>query len=64
MWEQSMQVEALRILSEWWGSSRRHRTPRGLRQAAGAPGATVADALALPPGYRPTHLDERLAEVS
>jgi hypothetical protein len=70
MWEQSLltsaaQLEALRLLSEWWDSSRRDRAPRGRRRAVGgAAGGTVADALVLPPGYRPAHLDERLAKVS
>ena len=50
MLEQSMQVEALRLLAAWWDSSR--------------PGTTVTDALALPSGYRPARRDERLAEVS
>jgi hypothetical protein len=61
MWEQSMQVEALRLLAEWWDSPRRPRVPSGRRRVVGA---TVADVLVLPPGYRPAHLDERLAEVS
>jgi hypothetical protein len=61
MWEQSMltsagQVQALRLLAEWWDASRGSRTPWRPRR-------TVADVLVLPPGYRPAHLDERLAEV-
>jgi hypothetical protein len=69
MWEQSLltssgQVEALRFISEWWDSSRRSRSPWGLRRNVAARGATVADVLVLPPGYTPAHLDERLAEVS
>jgi hypothetical protein len=69
MWEPSLltsaaQLEALRLLSEWWDSSRRNRAPWGRRRAVGAAGGTVADALDLPPGYRPAHLDERLAKVS
>ena len=68
MWEQSLltssgQVEALRLVSDWW-DSRRSRPPRGRRRNLTARGATVADVLVLPPGYRPAHLDERLAEVS
>ena len=64
MWEQSLltssgQVEALRLLSEWWDASRRDR-----RRAVAATRGTVADELVLPPGYRPAHLDERLAEVT
>ncbi len=50
------QLEALRLLWEWWDA----RPPGRFRRTAGA---TVADVLALPPGYRPAHLDERLAEV-
>jgi hypothetical protein len=66
MWDQSPltssgQVEALRLLSEWWESSRPVRAPWDRRRAAGA---TVADVLVLPLGYRPAHLDERPAEVS
>jgi hypothetical protein len=66
MWDQSLltsagQVEALRLLSEWWDSARRDRAPRRRRRAAGG---AVADVLVLPPGYRPAHLDERLAKVS
>jgi hypothetical protein len=66
MWEHSLltsaaQLEALRLLSEWWDSSRRDRAPWGRRRAVDG---TVADALVLPPGYKPAHLDERLAEVS
>ena len=64
MWEQSMQVEALRLLSERWDSSRRSRPPRRRRRKLTAPGATVTDVLVLPSGYRPAHLDERTAEVS
>jgi hypothetical protein len=60
MWEQSMQVEALRLLAAWWESSRPVRAPRGRRRPTGA---TAADVLVLPPGYRTAHLDERLAEV-
>jgi|Tabmets5t2r1_1033131.scaffolds.fasta_scaffold49078_2 hypothetical protein len=63
MWEQSMQVEALRLLSEWWDSSRRSQPPWGRRRILTARGATAADALVLPSGYAPAHLDERLAEV-
>jgi hypothetical protein len=62
MWEQSMQVEALRLLAAWWDSSRPTRGPWGRRRAGGDLGVT-ADVLVLPPGYRPAHLDERLAEV-
>jgi len=54
MWEQSMQVEALRLLGAWWDSSRPTRASRGWRK----------DVLVLPSGYQPAHLDERLAEVS
>jgi hypothetical protein len=64
MWEQSMQVEALRLLTAWWDSSRPTRAPWGRRRAEGAAGVTVGDVLVLPAGYRPAHLDERLAEVS
>jgi hypothetical protein len=69
MWEQSLltssgQVEALRLLAEWWDSSRRSRPPWGRRGKLTAPGGTVADVLVLPSGYRPAHLDERLAGVS
>lgn len=68
MWEQSLltsagQVEALRLLTNWWDSSGR-RALRGRRQAGGAADGRVADVLPLPPGYRPAHLDERLAQVS
>jgi hypothetical protein len=56
-------VEALCLLSDWW-DSRRSRPLRGRRRHLTPRGATVADALVLPPGYRPAHLDERLAEVS
>ena len=64
MWEQSMQVEALRLLAAWWDSSRPTRARSGRRRAGDATDATVADVLVLPPGYTPAHLDERLAEVS
>jgi len=69
MWEQSLltsagQVEALRVLSEWWDSSRRAGAPWGRRRAVSRAGGPAADVLVLPPGYRPAHLDERLAEVS
>jgi hypothetical protein len=69
MWDQSLltaklQLEALRLLSDWWGSSRRALTPWGRRRAVGATGAAVADVLVLPPGYAPAHLNERLAEGS
>jgi hypothetical protein len=68
MWEQSLltssgQVKALRLLSDWW-DSRRSRPSWGLRWNLAARGATVADVLVLPSGYRPAHLDERLAKVS
>jgi hypothetical protein len=68
MWEQSLltssgQVEALRLLSDWWDSSRSRPLPARHRNLT-ARGARVADALVLPPGHRPAHLDERLAEVS
>jgi hypothetical protein len=63
MWEQSMQVEALRLLSEWWDSSRRSQPPWGRRRILTARGTPAADALVLPSGYVPAHLDERLAEV-
>jgi hypothetical protein len=64
MWEQSLltsagQVQALRLLAEWWDSSRRSWPPWGLRQGGGTAGA--ADVLVLPTGWRPAHLDERLA---
>ena len=54
MWEQSLltssgQVEALRLLSEWWDSSRCSRPPWGRRGKLTAPGGTVADVLVLPP---------------
>jgi hypothetical protein len=66
MWDQSpltsaVQAEALRLLSEWWEASRPTRARWGRRRAVGA---TVADALVLPAGYQPAHLDERLAEMS
>jgi hypothetical protein len=61
MWEQSMQVEALRLVAAWWDSSRPTRAPWGRRRAGDVVGA---DVLVLPSGYRPAHLDERLAEVS
>jgi hypothetical protein len=69
MWDQSLltaklQLEALRLLSGWWDSSRRARATRGRRRPARATGGTVADVLVLPPGHRPAHLDERLPEVS
>ncbi len=64
MWEQSMQVEALRLLAAWWDSSRPTRAPWGRRRAGDVAGATVADVLVPPSGYQPAHLDERLAEVS
>ena len=64
MWEQSMQVEALRLLSAWWDTSRPTPAPRGRHRAGDAADARVADVLVLPSGYRPAHLDERLAEVS
>lgn len=69
MWEPSLltssgQVEALRLLTAWWDSSRQGRAPWGRRRAVAATGTTVADVLVLPPGHRPAHLDERLAEVS
>jgi hypothetical protein len=63
MWEQSMQVEALRLLSAWW-DERRSRDPSGRRRTGAAPGATAADVLALPPGATPAPPDEPLAEAS
>jgi hypothetical protein len=62
MWEQTMltsvgQVEALRLLAAWWDAPGGRRRPVRL-------GRAVADVLVVPPGYRPAHLDERLAEVS
>ena len=47
MWEQSMQVEALRLLSAWWDASRWSRMPWGRRRTVGAT-ATAADVLATP----------------
>ena len=35
MWEQSMQVEALRLLAAWWDSSRPSRVPRRRRRVPG-----------------------------
>jgi hypothetical protein len=64
MWEQSMQVEALRLLSAWWGSSRPTPASWGWGKAGGTAATAVADVLVLPSGYQPAHLDERLAEVS
>ena len=69
MWEQSlltssMQVEALRLLSEWLDAFRDRRPPRGRRRRLTARGAPVADVPVLPPGYRPAQLDERPAEVN
>jgi hypothetical protein len=64
MWEQSMQVEALRLLSAWWDSSRSTRASWGWPKAGGSAATAVADVLVLPSGYQPAHLDERLAEVS
>jgi hypothetical protein len=64
MWEQSMQVEALRLLGAWWDSSRPSRASWGWRKAGGTTTTAVADVLVLPSGYQPAHLDERLAEVS
>lgn len=66
MWEQSLltsagQVQALRLLSEWWDSSRRGRPAWGLRRAGRTAEGTAADVLVLPTGWRPAHLDERLA---
>jgi hypothetical protein len=49
MWEQSLltsvgQVQALRLLSEWWDASRRSRPSWRPRRAVGAAAdATVAD---------------------
>jgi hypothetical protein len=42
MWEQSLltssgQVQALRLLSEWWDASRRGRPPRRPRRAGAQP---------------------------
>jgi hypothetical protein len=65
MWEQTMQVEALRLLSDWWDSSHRSRRPPwGRRRKLTTRGATAADVLVLPSGYVSAHLDERLAEGS
>jgi hypothetical protein len=69
MWEPSLltstgQLEALRLVSEWWASPRRSRRPEGPRRAGSGGRRPVADTLVLPPGYTPAHLDERLAEVS
>jgi len=66
MWEQSLltsagQVQALRLLAEWWDSSRRSWPPWGLRQGGSTAGAAAADVLGLPTDWRPAHLDERLA---
>jgi hypothetical protein len=63
MWEQSLltssgQVQALRLLSEWWDSSRRGRASWRQRRAVGAAGTRAGDVVVLPPGYRPGHLDE------
>ena len=63
MWEQSMQVEALRLLSAWW-DERRSRDPSGRRRTAGTTGATAAGVFALPPGATPAHPDQPLAEAS
>jgi hypothetical protein len=41
MWEQSMQVEALRLVATWWDSSRPTRAPWGRRRAGDAAGADV-----------------------
>jgi hypothetical protein len=64
MWEQSMQVEALRLLAAWWDSSRPTRASWRWGRAGGTATTTVTDVLALPSGYRPAHLDERVADVS
>ena len=66
MWEQSLltsagQVQALRLLSEWWDSSRRGRPAWSLRRSGDTARDMAADALVLPTGWRPAHLDERLA---
>jgi hypothetical protein len=66
MWEQSLltaagQVEALRLLAEWWDSSRRGRPASGLRRAGGTARGAAADVPVPPTGWRPAHLDERLA---
>jgi hypothetical protein len=62
MWERSMQVKALRLLTAWWDSSHPTRGPWGRRRAGGDADVT-ADVLVLAPGYRAAHLEERLAEV-
>ena len=56
-------MEALRLLAAWWETSRLTLVPWSRHRAGDATGATVADVIVLPSGYRPAHLDERPAEV-
>ena len=58
MWEQSLltssaQVVALRLLAEWWDSSRRVRGRWGLARAPQIPAATDERPMAVP-GPAPT----------
>jgi hypothetical protein len=62
MWEQSMQMEALRLLAAWWDRTRPTLVPWGRHRDGDAAGTTVAD-VHVPSGYRPAHLGERPAEV-
>ncbi len=69
MWQSSpltsaVQLEALRVVSDWWETSRARWPLSGFRRTAVAPGGPAADVLVPPPGYTPVHLDERLAGAS
>ena len=69
MWDSSpltssVQLEALRMVSEWWESSRVRRPLGRLRRTARAPGGTAARGPVRSPGSRPAQLDERLARAT